>query len=338
MKLVRLVLENVRRFAHLELSFVSDRGEPSYIDRTIIYGENDNGKSTVLQSIALVLAGSSALVEIIGDPERWIRNGKKEAVIAAWLKTEEGEIQSLKLRIKRGLSLTKILLENRESLKNIDSAIDQISTDYAYLAYGVHRRVGRQRNSIYDNSRAESSSTLFSVEASLFPFEKWVKQLHSNSKETVLKDLLVALKEILPGISHISYNKQKRSVLFLYSNNEIYSFSQLSYSKQVSINWVADIIYRIKTIYKDYTEPNDASFILLVDEIGLYLHPSMQRNVVNSLCSMFKSMQLITTSHSPFVIEQFENSAVVVSINNKGKIKMTGRSETISPNIRQQIV
>ena len=80
MFLRRIVIENVRSIEHLDLSF--DQGED--IRRwTFVLGENGTGKTTLLRSIALLLAGSDALPELIGSPADWVRFGPTEPHLGA---------------------------------------------------------------------------------------------------------------------------------------------------------------------------------------------------------------------------------------------------------------
>jgi len=73
-------LENIRCFVDVSINF--DRAGEENRKWTVILGENGTGKSTVLKSIALLLSGSDALAEFNIDPERWIRNGSRNARIS----------------------------------------------------------------------------------------------------------------------------------------------------------------------------------------------------------------------------------------------------------------
>lgn len=59
MLLKRLVLTNVRAIRRLDFPFLTTNNAPR--KWTFIFGENECGKSAILKSIALILAGSDAL-------------------------------------------------------------------------------------------------------------------------------------------------------------------------------------------------------------------------------------------------------------------------------------
>ena len=53
----------------------------------VIMGGSGVGKSTLLRSIALLMGGSDALPDLLGDPESWVRNGADSCRISAVLTT-----------------------------------------------------------------------------------------------------------------------------------------------------------------------------------------------------------------------------------------------------------
>src|SRR5437899_459774 len=110
MFLERLVLKNVRSIENFELTFSTAAGRCR--QWTILLGENGAGKSTVLRSIALALAGSDGLPELLVDQDRWIRRGEREAQICADLITAEGERRQVALRLRRGQPLGQTFADN----------------------------------------------------------------------------------------------------------------------------------------------------------------------------------------------------------------------------------
>lgn len=75
MYLVKIALQDVRSIESLNLDFRTATEDTRRW--TLLLGENGCGKSSVLRAMALLLAGSEALPELLGDPDAWIRNGAK---------------------------------------------------------------------------------------------------------------------------------------------------------------------------------------------------------------------------------------------------------------------
>src|SRR3954451_13279816 len=113
MFLRRLVLENVRSIERLDLPLAAGRDGRKW---TLLLGENGCGKSTVLRAIALLLAGSDALPELLGDVDTWIRLGHDACALEADLATAAGELRHVRLTIRRGDSIRTVFERNRETL------------------------------------------------------------------------------------------------------------------------------------------------------------------------------------------------------------------------------
>ncbi len=204
MFLKNLKIDNVRSIRELELPFVDDKGEIR--DWTLLLGENGTGKSTVLRSIALLLAGSEALSELIGEVDSWIRNGAKKSEIRAELITAKGEERNISLAFTRGQGIRQMFQENQDSLDALDRALSHSTRNYFTIGYGVSRRqshsksAGLSKGNSHKNPRAQSVSTLFTGEAELVPFETWAMDLHYRRGAAGLRLVKDTLRDIIPGI------------------------------------------------------------------------------------------------------------------------------------------
>ena len=138
MFLTRVELTNVRCIRSLTLPLEMSSG----VTRkwTLLLGDNGVGKSTLMRSIGLVLAGSSALAELIGDPDSWVHVGENQCTISADLETADGEKRQISLKISRGDTIKEVYETNKETLELLDRAIARVSRNYLLIAYGASRR------------------------------------------------------------------------------------------------------------------------------------------------------------------------------------------------------
>ncbi len=322
MKLTRLILRNVRCYKKLDMSFIEtdESGEDFIRSRTVILGNNGTGKSTILRSIALILAGSSAMGELIGNPDNWIRNKCDFCEIIAHLRTEDKGERIIKINIERGDSLSKIISRNKESLSKLDDAVEYAERNYLNIGYGVHRRVGsigmKVKTSNYQNFRSNNVASLFDADASLYPFESWIMDLDYREDRTTFEHVKRSINKLIPGVKFYKIDKEAHCVKFK-NKDGVVDFSQLSDGFQITANWVGDLLHRITHTYKDYRNPMNAKFILLIDEIALHLHPSWQRIILESISSLFKNAQIIATTHAPFVAQQCGCGELFTVIRNK---------------------
>lgn len=318
MKIVRLLLTNVRCYDNLDVSFLhtDEKGEEGIRMRTIILGNNGTGKSTILKSIALLLCGSSALGELLGKPNDWIKKGTESCKIEAELQTLAGEERKVSLEISLDDNLTKLITRNKESLKLLDDALEHTDRNYLNIGYGVHRKIGTSNfnnENNFSDSRANNVATLFDSNASLHPLESWLMELDYLKGEEGLATIKSTLDKLLPDTTFEGIDKEAKSVKFK-NTDGLLDFKQLSDGFQITANWLGDLLYRITNTYKDLRNPLNSSFILLIDEVALHIHPAWQRTIIQSIANIFPNAQIIATTHSPFVAQQAGDSELFTII------------------------
>jgi predicted ATP-binding protein involved in virulence len=78
------------------------------------------------------------------------------------------------------------------------------------------------------------------------------------------------------------------------------------------VSWVADLLMRLDRIpWVNDVPVMQRSFLLLLDEIDIHLHPSWQRRVLPLVQRMFPNAQVIASTHSPFVVASAVNACVI---------------------------
>jgi predicted ATP-binding protein involved in virulence len=307
MFLTRVELTNVRCIKSLVLPLETS---PDVTRKwTLLLGENGVGKSTLMRSIGLVLAGSAALAELIGDPDSWIRAGQNECTISADLETAEGEKRHVSLRISRGDTIKEVYETNKETLELLDRAIARAARNYLVIAYGASRRLSSTKLSTqtvtprFRHPRANNVATLFSPDAMLNPLETWAIDLHYRLQDEGLRIVDEAMKKLLPGMTFKGIDRERRDLVFDTVDGEV-PLAYLSDGYQNMAAWCGDLLFRITDTFDDYKDPLAARGLLIVDEIDLHLHPVWQRQLRNFLNDMFPNFQFILTTHSPLTAQQ----------------------------------
>ncbi len=90
------------------------------------------------------------------------------------------------------------------------------------------------------------------------------------------------------------------------------NFSQLSDGIRTTMGWLADFMMR-----QDQTEATAG--ILLLDEIDIYLHPRLQRTLLPAMRRALPDVQIIASSHSPFVISSCRDARIhVLTLDERG--------------------
>lgn len=134
-----------------------DRLRLEFSDVSVLFGE-DAGE--VLQAIALLLAGSDALGEVLGSPEKWIREGCEQARIEGHFC--EPLSRTVNLTLNRGETLRQVVRANDTSLCFADNRF------FSVFGYGRHRRPSQSMHpKWFRHPEANAVATLFSPEATI---------------------------------------------------------------------------------------------------------------------------------------------------------------------------
>jgi len=88
MYLKKIRVKNIKCFTELELDFTEGAGVRLW---TTLLGENGLGKSALLQAMGAVLAGPSAVRELLPVAEGWVRVAHPYGEIYAELLWSEGD-------------------------------------------------------------------------------------------------------------------------------------------------------------------------------------------------------------------------------------------------------
>ncbi len=98
------------------------------------------------------------------------------------------------------------------------------------------------------------------------------------------------------------------------------NFSQLPDGVRSTVAWIADFMMREDLANLDPLLLGNRPGLLLLDEIDSHLHPLWQRHLLPAMREALPGVQIIVTSHSPFVISSCPNSRVhVLKLDNRGR-------------------
>lgn len=320
MFLKEIKLRNFKCLSDISLSFEKDK--KSNRKWTLILGENGTGKSNILKAIALVTSGSSALGELLGNVDSWIKFGESNCLISAVIETKKGEERKISLKFERGDNLSKVISKNKDSLYLIDSAIENANRNYFIVAYGASRRLSNEVFSNFEKSRSPRSMNvrnLFDNSSTLNPLTAWIIELDYRSGAQGINLVKDALKDFLPGIIFHSIDKENKQVMFDTVDGLI-SLDQLSDGYQNMAAWIGDLLFRITEAFRSYNKPLESRGLLLIDELDLHLHPKWQRKLLDFIGNKLPNFQVVATTHSPLTAQQADTGELFALKRNDSNI------------------
>ncbi|MCB9543929.1 MAG: AAA family ATPase [Myxococcales bacterium] len=88
------------------------------------------------------------------------------------------------------------------------------------------------------------------------------------------------------------------------------SWAMLAAGHRSVLQMLAELVLRIDATGRERDDP-ELSGVVVIDEVELHLHPSLQEKVLPFLTSRFPRLQFIAATHSPAVISSIDGALVV---------------------------
>jgi hypothetical protein len=111
-------------------------------------------------------------------------------------------------------------------------------------------------------------------------------------------------------LSVTSIKKGQNTLEFSFKDGRVINFDSLPMGYKRIFSIVLDLSYRSFILNQGL----ESEGIVLIDEIELHLHPTIQQDILQRLRSTFPNIQFIITTHSPLVISNFradENNKII---------------------------
>ena len=151
-----------------------------------------------------------------------------------------------------------------------------------------------------------------------FPY--WIKRLlvlqegyETHPEITIVKNAIIdALGENgCDIISNMSIRPIQNKVYYMFTDGREIESDHLSDGYRRLVNIITDIAFRCALLnYGIYGNQTCKETIgtVLIDEIDLHLHPTLQSRVLSGLVNAFPKIQFIVTSHAPMVMSGVETN------------------------------
>ncbi|KAB8065981.1 ATP-binding protein [Janthinobacterium violaceinigrum] len=325
-----LTIENIKCFDKLNLKFSSKANpRPQWVT---LLSENGGGKTTLLQSLALMLAGPESASQLLPRPIGWLNNEDVAGKISVRLHKDDndsGNFGDQKKRVSFGytqhISGSKpiTIRSKQHNQPGIHESPDRALTwlrqnafsprseGWFAAGYGAFRRLTRSNQVIVPTldtpSRYTNFLSQFNEGEELAAFQQWMiyldyrdaKQKDPDARR--LFDLgVAAINGLLPkGVRYSSIDVEGR-ILFDVNGVKV-STAGLSDGYRSILGLAGDLVWRLIAAFPNSKNPLAEKGVVLIDELDIHLHPLWQRNIAELLRNQFPCIQFIVTTHSPMV-------------------------------------
>ena len=339
-KLLALRLENIKRFSSAYIS----------LDSPIVcfYGKNGTGKTTLLRSIAVAIAGEDNIgtfnsdltpllkVKSINKDELdYVENAKIELTYTVDNSTKDAPNYN-------AILMTYKSINKRLTIKN--DAIDLVTKNVNPQAFKLNKQeddifktlmigFAQQGKDELDKNKLKVPSPNFNdleyliydkSDSRFQEFVTWIgdklspEKVGSYTERQENREQINAIFSIINKITGDEITLSAESTTSLIKNKSNPNGIALSLMSQGYQNVVGWVGYFIKRLWEAAQVQlfADEDFmqmpaICLIDEIDTYLHPEWQYRILSVLSETFKNVQFIVTSHSPFVLSSIPNDKIL---------------------------
>ena len=355
----QLSLQSFRRYQSLQIKFDHNL--------TIIVGENGTGKTSIVESIAKLLSWIASRAIKSNNSGSHITESDIQtsacdyAEIAGKFELNNKTSFDISLsrpvkgwagKISSELQVTTLLGEMYRELAAINNeqelpvlAFYSVERSALSLADKIDEtrliNQSRHRFDAYEDVFRDQSKSYYFIQQYIV-----LNNLAESGKasyHTHLQFVNKAIESAVPHISNLHIDRSDGStVIKLDSFGQRINFTQLSQGQKTLASMVGDLALRMVSLNPTMANPLYASGIVLIDEIDLHLHPSLQQKIIPNLQKTFENLQWIITTHSPHVLSTVDKESIrIIQFNKETAAIRTPEFQTkgvISSSVLEQIM
>jgi len=326
-----LYLENIKCFETLKLKLGTTKSPYQWVT---LLGENGTGKSTILQALALLLAGPEGAIQLLPRPEGWVRIEERPGKITLRLQQGEndpglygGEKKERKVfqYTLYATGIHKVTINNKVFTEPVitedtNSRVIPWLREHALLpkgkgwfgvGYGAFRRLTRVSRilvpALKEPLRYSNFITQFNENEPLEAFEQWMVYLdykiEKGKDPLAIKQrelAIAAINKLLPDGNCFDSIDTNGRIWFRVGNARVMTIA-LSDGFRSILALAGDLVWRLIEAFPESDSPLEEEGVVLIDELDIHLHPTWQYEIAGWLQATFPSLQFIMATHSPII-------------------------------------
>ncbi|OXB07325.1 hypothetical protein B0A81_11275 [Flavobacterium plurextorum] len=325
MKFKHLKIDDWKQFKNIDIEF--------HPNLTILTGANGSGKTTILNLLAqhfgwyineLATPAKNKKTGIINFFTRLFNDEQKKETNIGQLNYSNGTKTDLNIPVENENAQYSIHIANIQKVNGLNIPSHRPVFFYQSIPHiSTTKRTKLQAYQLYFTSIYQK---LLSENSRYKPSNYYIKETLLNwaiggsgnefiEADSELRSYFVGfenvLKQILPkslGFKSIAIRSYE---IVLVTETGEFMLDAVS----GGISAIIDLGWQIF----NYSEQNESSITILIDEIENHLHATMQRSILPSIISAFPNVQFIISTHSPLIIGSVKDSNVYAFRYNEDK-------------------
>ena len=323
MRIKNIKLKNIGPFREAFIDFTGDNNKKPPI--TVITGENGTGKTIILDAIRGLLLGH------YGKIERNIIRDENDFFIDASFSFPQKENDFLKFAPDISIQTTKVTKQFRFQTTN-----DNINQKFGNPDIAKERWIANYWTSRLPTDNFELKNLVApkpenylinalngiqpNIEVTqLICFFDYLKSSDNKKEKKQGEFLFEKLKKIIKySLIDGEFKYVERSTLtpIMHQTGNDISLDKLSSGNLYLIQRLVSLLGQMYSVHVlNNTKIEDicnTPGLLLIDEAENHLHPKWQKSFLNSILDIFPYLQIIVTTHSPFIVSSVDSANVYV--------------------------
>ncbi|MBD3905804.1 AAA family ATPase [Chryseobacterium sp. Ch-15] len=320
MKLLDLYLKNIGPFLDDTVEFATFENSKKQV--TILTGENGTGKTIILDTIRGLLLGDKARNSLkrkisrnddfstqlslsVKNQTTKIYAKKFNAHFPVSLETESSNLNVASIFYFPTKSKGNIWIANYWTSQNDNESFNIASLDFLKPdQYLINALDGIQKN-------AETTKII-----TFFDYYKSSDKLEQKKEGEFIYETIKRIFKISLNEGELKYVDRASLLPIIEINGNEISLEKLSSGNLYLIQRMLGLLSQMYSVYK----LNDLALedmlktpgVLLIDEAENHLHPKWQKTFLNSILEIFPNLQIIATTHSPFIVGSVDGAKIYV--------------------------
>ena len=334
MRILSLSLENIGPFDKAELQFIADP-EQEKSPVTLITGENGAGKSIILDAIRGMFGNYYRTLE----RAIWRENVAFRVAMDVLFAGKRGVLDSQKIGRARTFNVAELSNPAVVAVYGAPADIPQqglrpdFVTDFwrtsqATDSYDIQgfTRIDH-RNLLAGSLQGTYSNKEVTNLICSFDYFRDAHVPQDKRRGEVLFDVMVRIFKLSLLDGHFDEVDRLNFTPMVFQSGQRVPLANVSGGNAYLIQHMISLLGKMFSYHVlRGTEPEEicnAPGLLLIDEAENCLHPRWQKRFLTNVQSIFPNLQIIATTHSPFILSSVENARVFVC-------RFDGKSSVVS--------
>lgn len=332
MYLSKVILKNFRKFKYLEVPFKDGLN--------VLIGENDSGKTTIIDAIRIALGTQSN--EYYKLEERDFNDRNEELIIECdfkfrereenkashfveWITFDENQNPVLKIKIKAVTEKNRIkrkILAGEEGVESNFDLLDDLRVTYLKPLRDADNELIAKRNSRL--SQILRNHSLFLDKEKNHPFIEKVKKFNDSVNEYFEKEGKNIIEIINRHLDDFLGKERKgdyNTSINITENNLISILNSLNLTvseNKVGLGTLNQLYMALELLLFSSEIENNILNLCLIEEIEAHLHPQAQLRTIKHLQDEInEDKQLILTTHSVTLASSIKLENLILCKNDK---------------------